>query len=212
MTRPESPPDSLSAGPQVAVLMYPGVSELEVGLLLGLLLHLNQEGSPASSDAAALTVARTRGSLVCAGGLVSTPHLNYAATPPLAGLLIPSGLGAQRAGRDAATRAFVRAQAARGVPVGACGSGVLLAGEAGLLAGRVIGVAPELVETAWGYLPADVQGGQVVGDEPGATAFRLFSGPGQLAALRVALKLAACVWPSERVAAAAGRIGAEGSE
>ncbi len=69
-------------GPQVAIVVYPGVSELEVGLMLGLLTPLGGPASGGTPDAAALTVARTRGSVLCAAGLVCTPQLIYAAVPP----------------------------------------------------------------------------------------------------------------------------------
>ncbi|GGQ99821.1 DJ-1/PfpI family protein [Deinococcus ruber] len=200
MTPPEGQPV------QVAVLMYPGVSELDVGLMLGLLRSLDVPERVGTPDAAAVTVARTRGSLLCAGGLVSTPQVMFAAAPPLAAVLIPGGLGAQKAGRDALIREFLSQQAAKRVPLGICGSGVLLAGEAGLLRNRDVGCAPELSETVWGYSPADLQPGETVADEqPGAAA--LYSGPGGLAALPVLLRLAERLWPAEAVARAATLIG-----
>jgi hypothetical protein len=88
VTRPPEPDTSPALPdpePQVAIVVYPGVSELEVGLMLGLLAPLGQPGSAGTPDAAALTVARSRGSVVCLSGLVCTPQLIFAAAPKLAG-------------------------------------------------------------------------------------------------------------------------------
>ena len=103
-----------AAGPQVAIVVYPGVSELELGLMLGLLLPLGAPGTAGTPEAAGLTVARSRGSVMCAGGLVCTPQLIVAAAPRLSGILIPGGTGAQKAGRDPAVRDFL-AQAQKDV-------------------------------------------------------------------------------------------------
>lgn len=194
-------------GPQVAILVYPGVNELELGLMLGLLSPLGLPGSVGTPGAAALTVARSRGSVLCAGGLVCTPQLIFAAAPRLAGLLIPGGLGAQKAGRDPAVRT-VLAQAQAGlVPTGVCGSGLLLAGEAGLLADRVLGCPAGLTDTVWGYLPADLQAERAVSDVRAGSA-ALYSGPGGLKAVTVILNLAAQVWGAEKAQRAAERAGA----
>ena len=198
------PPDP---GPQVAILVYPGVSELELGLMLGLLSPLGTRGSVGTPGAAVLTAARSRGSVLCAGGLVCTPQLIFAAAPPLAGLLIPGGLGAHKAGRDPAVRAVLaQAQAGR-VPVGICGSGLLLAGEAGILADRVLGCPAPLADTVWGYLPADLQPDRAVSDVQAGRA-AMYSGPGGLKATAVILSLAAQVWGVERARQAAERAGA----
>ncbi|MGY2894984.1 transcriptional regulator [Deinococcus sp. UYEF24] len=197
----------VSPGPQVAVLVYPGVNELELGLMLGLLTPLGLPGSAGTPDAAALTVARSRGSLLCAGGLVCTPQLIFAAAPALAGVLIPGGLGAQKAGRDPAVREFLaQAQASR-LPLGMVGSGLLLAGEAGLLEGRNVGCPAPLADTVWGYLPADLQQGQTVSDTP-AELSALYSGPGQLNAAAVVLAFATQVWGPEQARQTAERTGA----
>ena len=194
-------------GPQVAILVYPGVNELELGLMLGLLSPLGVQGSVGTPGAAALTVARSRGSVLCAGGLVCTPQLIFAAAPPLAGVLVPGGLGAQKAGRDPAVRA-VLAQARAGlVPIGVCGSGLLLAGEAGLVADRVVGCPAPLADTVWGYLPADLQPDRAVSDvQLGGAA--LYSGPGGLNAVTVILNLAAQVWGAPRAQQVAQQAGA----
>ena len=209
-TGPELLPESVlppDPGPQVAILVYPGVSELELGLMLGLLSPLGSQGSVGTPGAAALTVARSRGSVLCAGGLVCTPQLIFAAAPPLAGLLIPGGLGAQKAGRDPAVRA-VLAQAQAGlVPVGVCGSGLLLVGEAGLLADRLLGCPAPLADTVWGYLPADLQPDRAVSDAQKGKA-ALYSGPGGLKAVMVILNLAAQVWGAEKARQTAERAGA----
>jgi transcriptional regulator GlxA family with amidase domain len=184
------------------VLIYPGVSELEVGLMLGLLP--SQPGTVGTPDAAALTVARSRGSVMCAGGLVCTPQLIFAAAPKLAGILVPGGLGAQKAGRDAALQAFLAQARAGGLPLGVCGSGLLLAGEAGLLGGRVVGCPAGLVDTVWGYLPADIVQDTLTEDLLGQP---LYSGPGGLGAAAMILALSARLWGAENTRQTAERVG-----
>jgi len=51
----------LPPGPQVGVVVYPGVNELELGVMLGLLLGVTLPGTVGTPDSAALTLARTRG-------------------------------------------------------------------------------------------------------------------------------------------------------
>ena len=194
-------------GPQVAVLVYPGVNELELGLMLGLLTPLGLPGSAGTPDAAALTVARSRGSVMCAGGLVCTPQLIFAAAPALAGVLIPGGLGAQKAGRDPALRECLAQARANRLPLGVVGSGLLLAGEAGLLEGRSVGCPALLADTVWGYLPADLQQERSVSDTP-AELSALYSGPGHLSAAAVVLAFAAKVWGPEQARQTAERTGA----
>lgn len=210
MTRDAGIEPDLQAGlpdtfPQVAVVVYPGVSELELGLMLGLLAPLGQPGSVGTPDAAALTVARSRGSVMCLGGLVCTPQLIFAAAPRLAGVLLPGGQGAQKAGKDPGLRAFLSAAQAAGLPVGVSGSGLMLAGEAGLLADRTLGCPAVLVDTVWGYMPADIQQDETVADDSGPSPF--CSGPGGLNAARIALALASRLWGEQAAAGAAARIG-----
>lgn len=203
----DGPGASPDPGPQVAILVYPGVNELELGLMLGLLSPLGLPGSVGTPGAAALTVARSRGSVLCAGGLVCTPQLIFAAAPPLAGILVPGGLGAQKAGRDPAVRAVLAQAQAELLPIGVCGSGLLLAGEAGLLADRVVGCPAGLLDTVWGYLPADLQPDRAVSDTQEGKA-ALYSGPGGLKAVTVILNLAAQVWGRPRAQQAAEQAGA----
>ena len=187
--------------------MYPGVNELELGLMLGLLSPLGVQGSVGTPAAAALTVARSRGSVLCAGGLVCTPQLIFAAAPRLAGLLVPGGLGAQKAGRDPAVRAVLAQAQDELLPTGVCGSGLLLAGEAGLLADRMVGCPAPLADTVWGYLPADLQPDRAVSDVRAGSA-ALYSGSGGLHAVTVILSLAAQVWGVPQAQQAAERAGA----
>ncbi|MEW6421580.1 MAG: transcriptional regulator [Deinococcota bacterium] len=101
------PADLQPEGPVIALPVYAGVSELELGLMVAVCRLCGGAG-------AARTVNRSRASIVTAGGLVSTPHVLYAALPKPAGLLLPGGPGAQKAARDPLLREFL----AR--PMGAC--------------------------------------------------------------------------------------------
>lgn len=179
-------------GPVVAVAVYAGVSELELGAMVTVCRLCGGEG-------VTRTVNRSRASIVTAGGLVMTPQVLYAALPEVTGLLLPGGPGAARAARDPLLRAFLGAHAA--LPTGASGSGLLLAGEAGLLRGREVGGPPELEDTLWNYDPAAWHPGEVRRDGPLTTA------PGALGALRAALAVAGAVWGEDAAHDAARRVG-----
>lgn len=179
-------------GPLVAVPVYAGVSELELGIMITL-CRLCGGGN------AVLTVNRSRASIVTAGGLVSTPHVLYAALPEPAALLIPGGPGAAKAARDPLLRAFLATHAE--LPTGASGSGLLLPGEAGTLKDRRVGGPSDLADTLWAYEVAEVEPGGVVLDGTLCTT------PGGFPALHAALHVAALVWGEDAAQDAARRLG-----
>lgn len=179
-------------GPIVAIPVYAGVSELELGIMVTVCRLCGGEG-------AAITVNRSRASIVTAGGLVSTPHVLYAALPEPAALLLPGGPGALKAARDPLLKAFLLAHAA--LPIGASGSGLLLLGEAGVLTGREVGGPADLADTLWGHGAGDVHSGEVWTD------MNLCTTPGGFPALHAALHAAAAVWGAEAAADAVRRLG-----
>lgn len=181
-----------SAGSVVAIPVYTGVSELELGIMVAVCRLCG--GVDATR-----TVNRSRASIVTAGGLVSTPHVLYAALPELAGLLVPGGPGALKAARDPLLREFLARHAA--LPTGVSGSGLLLLGDAGTLRGRAVGGPGDLGDTLWGYAPDDVRPGEVVTDGG------LTSTPGGFPALHAALAVAARVWGEDAARDAARRLG-----
>lgn len=190
MSRPpdDEPPES---APLVALPVYAGVSELELGLMVTVCRLCGGPGT-------VRTVSRSRASIVTAGGLVSTPHVLYAALPEPAAVLVPGGPGALKAARDPLLRSFLAAHAA--LPTGASGSGLLLLGEAGALRGRVVGGPADLADTLWGHGVKDVRAGGTVTDAG------LCSTPG-LPALHAALHVAAALWGPDAAAVAARRLG-----
>lgn len=193
--RTESPPLEAApeyTGPVVAIPVYAGVSELELGVMVAVLRLCGGEGC-------VRTVNRSRASIVTAGGLVSTPHVLFAALPEPAALLIPGGPGAAKAARDPLLQGFLRAHA--GLTTGTSGSGLLLPGEAGTLDGRVVGGPAELADTLWGFTPADVRPGEVVTDGT------LCSAPAGFAALHAALHVASALWGEQAARNAAERLG-----
>ncbi|GGR85040.1 transcriptional regulator [Deinococcus sedimenti] len=194
MSAESSPPEAAAeyTGPVVAIPVYAGVSELELGVMVSVLRLCGGEGC-------VRTVNRSRASIVTAGGLVSTPHVLFAALPEPAALLIPGGPGAAKAARDPLLQGFLKAHA--GLTTGTSGSGLLLAGEAGTLDGRVVGGPAELADTLWGFTPADVRPGEAVTD--GA----LCSAPAGFAALHPALHVASALWGEEAARDAARRLG-----
>lgn len=176
------------------MLVFAGVLEIELGAALSVFALAGGEG-------AARTVARSRASVVGAGGLVTTPEVMFAALAPPEAVFVPGGPGAARAARDPLVKGFLAAQRARGVPIGASGSGVLTLGEAGVLQDHTVTTSPDLADTVWGFGPADVQAGRVT-EEDG-----LITAPGGLGALDVALRLAGRVWGEGRAADTARRLG-----
>lgn len=186
------PADLQPEGPVIALPVYAGVSELELGLMVAVCRLCGGAG-------AARTVNRSRASIVTAGGLVSTPHVLYAALPKPAGLLLPGGPGAQKAARDPLLREFLARHG--GLPTGASGSGLLLLGDAGLLRNQVVGGPADLADTLWGYGPADVRPGEIVTSGP------LTSTPGGLPGLHAALAVAAAVWGVAAASEASRRLG-----
>lgn len=186
-----STPTDPYTGPIVAIPVYAGVSELELGIMVTVCRLCGGEG-------ATLTVNRSRASIVTAGGLVSTPHVLYAALPDPVAILIPGGPGAARAARDPLLRAFLSAHAA--LPCGASGSGLLLPGEAGTLVGRIVGGPADLADTLWGFGVADVQSGQTVTDGILCTT------PGGFPALDAAVHVATEIWGADVAQAAVQRL------
>ncbi|MFC4636810.1 transcriptional regulator [Deinococcus hohokamensis] len=181
-------------GPVVALPVYAGVSELELGLMMTVCRLC------AGSPDAARTVKRSRASIVTAGGLVTTPQVLYAALPEPSALLLPGGPGAARAARDPLLRSFLAAHVA--LPTGASGRGLLLLGEAGSLTDREVGGPVDLTDTLWGYRPALVRPGVTVTDG------QLTTSPGALQALDAALAVAAAVWGPAAAEEAAHRLAA----
>lgn len=186
------PAEQETGGPIVAIPVYVGVSELELGLMVTVCRLCGGEG-------ASVTVNRSRASIVTAGGLVSTPHVLYAALPEPAALLLPGGPGALKTARDPLLKTFLSAHAT--LPTGASGSGLLLLGEAGLLSGREVGGPADLADTLWGHGAGDVHAGGVWTDA------NLCTTPGGFPALHAALHVAAAVWGAEAAADAARRLG-----
>lgn len=188
---PDPAPEAPYDGPVIAVPVYAGVNELELSLMVTL-------ARLCGGEQAIRTVNRSRASIVTAGRLVMTPHVLYAALPEPAALFIPGGPGAARAARDPLLKSFLQMHLA--LPVGVSGSGVLLAGEGGLLTGRSVGCAPEFVDTVWNYEPAEVQPGQVVSDG------HLTTTPAGFTAWQAAQAVALALWNTEVVREAVARI------
>ncbi len=183
------PPDA----PSVAVPVYAEVWDLELGAALTVFRLCGGVN-------AAHTVARSRASVVGAGGLVTTPQLIFAALPEPAAVFVPGGPGAAKAARDPLLREFLRDQSARGVILAASGSGVLALGEAGVLRDRRVATSPELVDTVWGHDASDVQAGGWLQDGPLVTA------RGGVGALHAALAVSAAVWGPDAARDAAQRL------
>lgn len=178
----------------VAVIVYNGLLELELGAAL---TALNLGGGEGTTR----TVSRSRASVVGVGGLVTTPEVMFASLEPPRAVFVPGGPGAARLAKEPLAKTFLASQAARGAWIAASGSGLLALGAAGLLRGRDISAAPDLAEDLWDFGPSAVHTSGVAEDGGVITA------PGGLGALDVALRLCVHLWGQDTSVSVAHRLG-----
>jgi cyclohexyl-isocyanide hydratase len=177
---------------QVGILIYSGVSELELGLLLGILKLAGDSAPPT-------TLARSRASIQGQAGMVITPHAPLTSTTKLRALLIPGGSGAAKAARDLLIRDYLRREPAE--LLGVSGSGALLAGEAGLLTGQRVAASPSLEPQLWIHGPSEVVVAGLCRNP------RLLSASAGLGAGELALALVADLYGEERAGSIRERLG-----
>lgn len=108
------------------------------------------------------TVARSRAPVIGAGGMVIVPNLAFAASPELDVMIVPGGPGADSAGRDPATIAFLVAAAGRARVVASVCTGAMTLGGAGLLRGLVATTWAGRLEDLWLHDPREVVSARVV--------------------------------------------------
>jgi transcriptional regulator GlxA family with amidase domain len=125
------------------ILLFDGVEELDfVGPWEMLRMWSLYAGGPPEC----LLVAQSDGPVDCAKGMRVLPHCDFAACPPLDGLLVPGGHGTRKEVDNPVLVDFVRRQSAQAqVTMSVC-TGSLVLHAAGLLAGR-------RATTHWGMLP-----------------------------------------------------------
>jgi cyclohexyl-isocyanide hydratase len=170
---------------RAAILLYHDVLELDAAGP-NTVLRTAARYAPDGIEFDVFTVARSRASVVTAGGLVITPGYAYASAPEPDALLVPGGPGAVKAGRDPATRAYLRDLAGRLRFLASVSTGALALGEAGLLEGLSVTTWRPQLESLWAYGPAEVLEDRVVRNPGG----RLFAG-GPAAGLDLALEIVA---------------------
>nr|WP_221276906.1 DJ-1/PfpI family protein [Deinobacterium chartae] len=187
----------------VAVLVFAGVSELDLGTLLGLFGRAGERTTEPQGPRLleVYTLARSRASVQGTAGLVLTPQYALAAAPDPQLIVVPGGSGAERAARDPQLRAYLSQHA--GKDLAAIGGGALLLGEAGLLADQVVTARGGLAERLWSYQPAEVRGDLEVVHAPG----RHFAQSG-LAGVRLTLDLIAQQLGEEAALEVARSVGA----
>lgn len=132
------------------MLIYPGVSEYELGVFTSVLSYARQT----RTDIEICTLARTRGSIQTSGGLVLTPHYAFPSAPEFTVLMVPAGNQVQKQARDALTRQYLQNHPTHYAVVG---SGIIVLGEAGLLRNKQVSTSTELESLVWTYEPLDVQ-------------------------------------------------------
>lgn len=142
----------------VAVLLFHEVGELEALLPYGLLARARRAlGDPPAFELS--TIAKSRNSVQTAGGLTITPHWAFMSAPELDTLILPGGPGVERVLKERTLKLYwqTRQQAIRRVIT--IGSGVLIAGELGLLRDQQVAAPRELAERVEGYEVACLSSG-----------------------------------------------------
>jgi cyclohexyl-isocyanide hydratase len=142
---------------RIAILVYHEVLELDLAgphtVFRTASRYAVEAGHP---ELEVFTVARSRSSVLGAGGLVMTPNYAFMGAPDPDVLVVPGGPGAEKAGKDSVTRTYLREQAARVRFLAAVSTGSLTLGEAGLLEGLTVTTWVPRLEQLWQYNPADV--------------------------------------------------------
>lgn len=132
------------------MLIYPGVSEYELGVFTSVLSYAKQ----ARTDIEVCTLARTRGSIQTSGGLVLTPHYAFPSAPEFTVLMVPSGTQTQKHARDPLTKQYLQNHPTH---YAAVGSGIVFLGESGQIKNKEVATSLELESLVWKYEPLDVQ-------------------------------------------------------
>lgn len=115
------------------VLIFPEVEELDFA---GPWELLGMWSKFAGGPETCLVVAQSAAPVICAKGLIVTPHCAFAQCPPLDFLLVPGGQGTEREADNPVLIDFIAQQARTCRAVFSVCTGAFLLHRAGLLAGR----------------------------------------------------------------------------
>lgn len=144
----------------VGVLLFHEVSELEAVVpysLLALTRTLLE-----AEQLHVCTLAKSRNSVQTAGGLTITPTWAFMSAPAIDTLIIPGGSGVEAALKDRVLRRYLDAHKAEFERVITIGSGILLAGESGLLREQRVAAPEALYDRVEGYEVAEIAAARVV--------------------------------------------------
>lgn len=168
---------------RVGILLYHHVSELEaVGAYAVFSAARALMDDPEALEV--FTVAKSRNSVQTVAEMTITPTWAFASAPPVTGLVVPGGPGAEAASRDRAVRRYLEPLRGSLEFVASVGSGALVLGEGGFLASKSVTTAPYLREKLEDYEVLRVGAERVLRGEGG-----LWSASGGAAALELALAL-----------------------
>lgn len=166
---------------RVAILLFQNVLELDA---VGPHTIFRTAARYAPEPVDVTTVGRSRAPVVGSGGMVVVPNLAFAASPEFDVLVVPGGPGADAAGRDPPTVAFLQAAAGRARVVASVCTGAMTLGGAGLLRGLVATTWAGRLEDLWLHDPKDVVAARVVRNPGGR-----YVGGGVTAGIDVALAI-----------------------
>jgi transcriptional regulator GlxA family with amidase domain len=166
----------------LAVVVFPGIDEEEVGAFLG---PLGRVTRLVPDRITAYTLARDLRPVTCIGGLQLLPHHSFVSAPAADIAMVCGGPGAFEALKDEDTLRFLRRLRKHAATIAGCNGGILPLAAAGLLQRRqvaAVGEIASLTSRATYVTPVD---DPLVVDGPMLTAH------GRDAAQRIALHLIA---------------------
>lgn len=115
-----------------AIFLYDGVEPIDVGATFGV-LSMARRLAP---DLTYFGVARRKGRVTCANGLIVEAEHDFESCPQADDLVVTGGPGWVESGKDPETLAFLRAMSAAEVRISAICTGAMILEAAGLLDGR----------------------------------------------------------------------------
>ncbi len=168
---------------RIGILLYHHVNELEVVAPYSV-LNLARTLLDDPQRLEVCSVAKSRNSVQTQAEMTFTPSWAFASAPPLTGLIVPGGPGAEAASRDRAVKQYLESLRGRLELFASSGSGALILGECGYLGDQIVTTQPALRDKLEDYEVLRVASERVVMGKNG-----FWSASGGAAGLELALAL-----------------------
>jgi cyclohexyl-isocyanide hydratase len=150
----------------VAILLYHEVNELEAVTLFHI-LHSAKQFLNDADELNVFTLAKARNSVQTSGGLTITPLFAYMSCPQPDILIVPGGVGIDKAIRDKTITGYVSDVRPQLKILASVSSGALLLGKLGFLRDQVVTTSSELLETLEDFEVLKVSSERVVKNDSG---------------------------------------------